>query len=967
MTCDGPATRGSDGSTSSGDGDVDVIHAGEGFYMYGSDVRRMRQLNVRHLCSDDEFFQLEDAGAGQAEAEELDEERETRAKMSPMRYTSWKMYVIEEWSKHARTEIPEVPDPRASVDAPMTTLIYVVAERLKVLPSIICLLLIGEEGIEREQLLKLARLRPTDDKLESDVVVPQSSIDGRSSVNMHYPLTAKPPRTKAPAPFGPQTPLPREDKFLLWSIWDDPKRVRDVYFDFMGKVARGEKTCTLILHADGISWGNYRYKTRAKDWAVGKVFDIDEDFRCTLAHTEDQVLSAFQRRDKVWTNRAKEMLESVGGSWDDEEIIYFLEWGMRFSADPEWCLLLSPPLKSGKDNMEVLRTKIDGQVDKKRGESAEHVTGMPAWYHSSGWAVAKSTGKGRATLNCRDHEVAGEVGRSGRPFGLNESTPAKDGINWVKAAHHRQACGVLFLLSREAGDAHPECRTHLQVTSASEDCEAFFLQFRMCLKHMRMQGTVLPTGALKSGGQRVALSENTKGLVKIYDSPSMNFGGTESPELSQRVAFIQAFAVLDGMWSWEMIVHKLAEQAESGILGPASVSTWASAGDLAEAARLLAPRFVRDWVARRYEQLGDRFQALPSWVAQYIDDSNGHHLGRARALKHLLLVWRLSDKFNLPVAEGKTQYGEFITLLGVGNFGPEGIMAVTERRRFVLVLWKGRIQGLTRWERAEATSIVGTLAFCVITAIKAKKLLRPVYRYLHVKRLWKQREGALWGNIPKYVRQAIELVIDAIIKSNGSPVLDPQQYDYPLPGVPQYYTDANRKQKNGYSGIAGVLMIEGQMYWYNLELSQQMVDLVPVHVTELLAEILCLFIFGPLLRNRFVQGWIDNQASLWAILSENSSDPRFQILLIMRADILEFYNIEVASAYVKSKDNTMADPASRNDLTRFYREAEILGFKEPKRFDPITNGPTDLADLFQALINATLSMKSSTRSCDFVP
>ena len=89
------------------------------------------------------------------------------------------------------------------------------------------------------------------------------------------------------------------------------------------------------------------------------------------------------------------------------------------------------------------------------------------------------------------------------------------------------------------------------------------------------------------------------------------------------MAFIQAFVVLDGMWSWEMIVHKLAEQAESGILGPASESTWASAGDLAEAARLLAPRFVRGWVARRYEQLGDRFQALPSWVAQYIDDSNG--------------------------------------------------------------------------------------------------------------------------------------------------------------------------------------------------------------------------------------------------------------------------------------------------------------------------------------------------------
>ena len=58
-TCDGPVKHELDGSTAAGDDDVEVIHAGEGLYVYGSDVQRMGRLNVGQLCSDDEFFQLE--------------------------------------------------------------------------------------------------------------------------------------------------------------------------------------------------------------------------------------------------------------------------------------------------------------------------------------------------------------------------------------------------------------------------------------------------------------------------------------------------------------------------------------------------------------------------------------------------------------------------------------------------------------------------------------------------------------------------------------------------------------------------------------------------------------------------------------------------------------------------------------------------------------------------------------------
>ena len=824
----------------------------------------------------------------------------------------------------------------------------------------------------REQLMELIKLKPTDDQLDADVVMPESRVELRKSVDMPFPVTAKPPPTEEPLPIGPQEPLPREvaENFLLWDMWDDPELVRGAYFKFMGKVARNERTDTFILHSEGVRWGKVVHRTKAKQWAVGKKFIVDDQFRCTLADTADRVMSAFQRQDGSWTDRSTELLALVGGTWDDKEILYFLKYGMRFSADAEWALLISPLLKSGRDNLARLREKLDEQSDDakrrdfiERPHISANITGMPAMYHSSGWAWKKFAGKGRGTLNCSNHDVEGMVGPSGRSFGLNESTPELGRIEWVKSVHHRQAHGVLFLLMGETIKAHPDCAPHVRVTQASEDCRAFFPQFFMALFYAHMQGTCLPEEL--SG--RTAGATSTASTVRVYTSPVLLFGGKQGPDLAQRVAFAQTAAALNGQWDWEMIVHSLAVMADSGVYDSTPFSAWASNGELASAARLIAPKYVRDWVERRLARLGDRFQAMPSWIAQYIDDSNGHHLGRVRALKQLLVVWRICKVVNLPKADGKAQFGELTNLLGVACYGPQGINAVTELRCRILKLWKARLDELRRWERAEANSLIGTLAFCVITAIKAKKLLRPCYRYLHMKGAWKVKKGALWGRIPKYVRQGLEMVIEAVLSSKGSPVLDPFKYEEPLEGVPQYYTDANRKRTKGFSGIAGVLMLNGEMYWFNMQLSKTMVDIVPVHVTELLAEVILLFLFGPLLQGMFVQGYIDNMASLWAILSESSADPRFQILLILRADLLEYYDIEVSSSFVRSKDNTTADPASRNDIKRFRQEAKRLGFEEPKRFDARLNGPSDLDDLMQALITATLNMKSSTRSSDFNP
>ena len=81
----------------------------------------------------------------------------------------------------------------------------------------ICLLMIREEDMMREQLMELIRLNPTDGQLDTDVVMPESRVELRKSVDMPFPVTAKPPLTEEPVPIGPQEPLPCEvpEGFLL--------------------------------------------------------------------------------------------------------------------------------------------------------------------------------------------------------------------------------------------------------------------------------------------------------------------------------------------------------------------------------------------------------------------------------------------------------------------------------------------------------------------------------------------------------------------------------------------------------------------------------------------------------------------------------------------------------------------------------------------------------------------------------
>ena len=108
-------------------------------------------------------------------------------------------------------------------------------------------------------------------------------------------------------------------------------------------------------------------------------------------------------------------------------------------------------------------------------------------------------------------------------------------------------------------------------------------------------------------------------------------------------------------------------------------------------------------------------------------------------------------------------------------------------------------------------------------------------------------------------------------------------------------------------------------------------------------------------------------AALFAIQSENSSDPRFQLLILLRDKIVKHYSLELESDFVRSKDNTLADSASRGDLGRLKDEIEKLRFNTVRLINFNQRHPSDLELLLKALVHATASMKSRTKSNDFNP
>ena len=104
-----------------------------------------------------------------------------------------------------------------------------------------------------------------------------------------------------------------------------------------------------------------------------------------------------------------------------------------------------------------------------------------------------------------------------------------------------------------------------------------------------------------------------------------------------------------------------------------------------------------------------------------------------------------------------------------------------------------------------------------------------------------------------------------------------------------------------------------QIYWF-YQLSKEEVEILPVHFTEMWAELIQLALNGPELVGLRYLGYIDNQAAHLAILAQGTRDQRFLDTLLMRRHIIQDNGFSSGSALIPTDENNFGGALSRGQI-----------------------------------------------------
>ena len=114
---------------------------------------------------------------------------------------------------------------------------------------------------------------------------------------------------------------------------------------------------------------------------------------------------------------------------------------------------------------------------------------------------------------------------------------------------------------------------------------------------------------------------------------------------------------------------------------------------------------------------------------------------RLRAIKFHLIFWQVLREFLLPVALGKAQIGDGVTVLGTDIFLREGVIMPSAEKLPLYDEWLERASSLSVIERAELKALNGTLNFGSFAIPEAQLHLRCSYRAAVAKFSWALIDG----------------------------------------------------------------------------------------------------------------------------------------------------------------------------------------------------------------------------------
>ena len=325
------------------------------------------------------------------------------------------------------------------------------------------------------------------------------------------------------------------------------------------------------------------------------------------------------------------------------------------------------------------------------------------------------------------------------------------------------------------------------------------------------------------------------------------------------------------------------------------------------------PVELREWVDQREASLSKE-DARPSFAYQYVDDKIAICLGRLRAVKALLVYWDLAEEAGFPVAVDKGQFGSTLQFLGLKLFLGHGVVRLDERKQLLYDEWLDRVSRLSIVTEEELESLLCTITYGAVAAPRVSLRMRRPFRAL--RRARASSRPTMWHNskaviLTDEVRADLSAIREMFRVSKGG-----RFYEEPVLGSSASNagaTDASRSEDGSWSGMGGVCFRTGLFWWYQLRGDEL---LLPIHVTEFVAELIQLRLCGHAWLDGYVE-WIDNMAVVSSIERQRPRDLRLIEMLLIREALVQELNVRSRPEYIRSEDNVLADLLSRGKFAEF--------------------------------------------------
>jgi hypothetical protein len=622
----------------------------------------------------------------------------------------------------------------------------------------------------------------------------------------------------------------------------------------------------------------------------------------------------------------------------DRAVLHYLEFGFPGNSDEARGFAIMNVLQSATPCMAELDTTVRKEVGNNTllATFGYYPRTYPCIMSATG-AASKKWKKSTPRITwAADSSSIPEVDSFGRPWAINAATPCEvPEMRWHNTRQYCKAGQIIYAAHKVVCAERPELSEILRPESASFDYKSFYRQLFMKRGVLTQQAFFLAT---------------PDGMARHLCSPSMLFGGALYPLQSMRVASVLVSAVSHAI---EIFERLLRQQAANG-----------------DAIALLhAPAELQELQNQRLnatEPLGDHLSV--KIVAQFIDDKLILLLGPLRLVFAMCAVFEITDEARLVRSDEKTRCGQVSNELGLQFKWAEAKARQPEDKWIICLEWCRRLQTLKSISRRELESALGTLQFGVAGLALGNLHLARAFKFLYVASAWKgkHKRAKMHDWLVKDIQNHERAISEAAKEDGGKSFFNVSQIPRSLVGLTLSLTDACRKLK-GFSGGGGIIVLPSlRALLFHFAFSAEEVEFLPIHILEFCTMLIAVILVSVIYPEAKMQEFQDNQAVCYCCQLLRSADPRFHEGLMVRERVLERGSIESRMEYIRSEDNDVADPASRNDLQAARRNAAAHGWsieRELTMQDLLIIIP-DFALLMARMVKLTKLMTRSDKSVD---